>query len=51
MNIRMEYAGMEITEKIADLRRQINYHSEKYYNQDAPEITDYEVETARKGAS
>lgn len=35
---------MEITEKIADLRRQINYHSEKYYNQDAPEITDYEFD-------
>lgn len=31
-------------ERIDDLRRQITYHSDKYYNEDSPEITDYEFD-------
>ena len=35
---------MEIQEKIEALRKEIEYHIERYYNQDAPEITDYEYD-------
>ncbi len=31
-------------EKIADLVNQIKYHSNKYYNEDQPEISDYEYD-------
>ena len=31
-------------ERIAALREKIAYHSDKYYNQDNPEITDYEFD-------
>lgn len=31
-------------ERIKELREQIGYHSDKYYNQDSPEITDYEFD-------
>ena len=31
-------------ERIDDLRRQITYHSDKYYNEDSPQITDYEFD-------
>lgn len=31
-------------ERIATLREQIAYHSDRYYNQDNPEITDYEFD-------
>ena len=31
-------------QRIAELRKQIVYHSEKYYNQDNPEISDYEFD-------
>ncbi len=33
-----------IEKEIAALREQIAYHSDKYYNQDAPEISDYEFD-------
>ncbi len=33
-----------IEHKIAALREKIAYHSDRYYNQDAPEITDYEYD-------
>ena len=35
---------MEIKEKIEALRKQISYHSDRYYNQDNPEISDYEFD-------
>lgn len=35
---------MEIQEKIEVLRKEIEYHIERYYNQDDPEITDYEYD-------
>ena len=35
---------MEIREKIEALRKEIEYHIERYYNQDDPEITDYEYD-------
>lgn len=38
----------EITERIEKLRQQILYHSDKYYNQDSPEITDYEFDMMMK---
>lgn len=31
-------------QRIAELREQIAYHSDRYYNQDNPEITDYEFD-------
>ena len=33
---------MNIENKINELIEVINYHAEKYYNQDSPEISDYE---------
>ncbi len=35
---------MEIKEYIKELREKIRYHADKYYNQDAPEISDYEYD-------
>ena len=35
---------MEIQENIEALRKEIEYHIERYYNQDDPEITDYEYD-------
>ena len=35
---------LEIQEKIEALRKEIEYHIERYYNQDDPEITDYEYD-------
>ena len=35
---------MEIQGKIEALRKEIEYHVERYYNQDDPEITDYEYD-------
>lgn len=35
---------MNIENKINELIEQINYHAEKYYNQDSPEISDYEYD-------
>lgn len=35
---------MEIQEKIEALRKEIEYHIERYYNHDDPEITDYEYD-------
>lgn len=42
----METASKEKTpqERITELREQIAYHSERYYNQDSPEISDYEYD-------
>lgn len=34
--------------KIASLRKEINYHSDLYYNQDKPEISDYEFDMLMK---
>ena len=34
----------KIIERVAELRAKIVYHSEKYYNEDAPEISDYEYD-------
>ena len=35
---------MDIKEEIEKLRAEIEYHSNRYYNEDAPEITDYEYD-------
>lgn len=35
---------MTAEERIKELREQINYHSDRYYNQDNPEISDYEFD-------
>ncbi len=35
---------MTAEEQVKSLREKINYHSDRYYNQDAPEITDYEFD-------
>lgn len=34
----------DIEKKIEDLRKTLRYHSERYYNDDAPEIEDYEYD-------
>ena len=39
---------MEVRERIESLRKQILYHSDRYYNQDAPEISDYEFDMLMK---
>lgn len=35
---------MNVKEYIKELRETIRYHADKYYNQDAPEISDYEYD-------
>lgn len=35
---------MDIKEEVKALRQKIEYHSNRYYNMDAPEITDYEYD-------
>lgn len=35
---------MDIKEKIIELRKQIEYHNDRYYNQDEPEISDMEYD-------
>ncbi len=39
---------MDAREQIAALREQLRYHNEKYYNEDAPEITDYEYDMMQR---
>ncbi len=35
---------MDIRNEIEELRKQIQYHNDRYYNQDDPEISDYEYD-------
>lgn len=35
---------MDVQKRIEELRNLINYHNEKYYNQDSPEIEDFEYD-------
>lgn len=35
---------MDIKARIDELRKQIEYHNNKYYNEDSPEISDYEYD-------
>lgn len=35
---------LDIQKKIEDLRKTLRYHSDRYYNDDAPEIEDYEYD-------
>ena len=35
---------MDIRDELQELRAKIEYHSNRYYNEDAPEITDYEYD-------
>jgi DNA ligase (NAD+) len=37
-------ASSEVTERVAELRDTIRYHDERYYGQDAPEISDAEYD-------
>ena len=39
---------MDVREQITALREQLRYHNEKYYNEDAPEITDYEYDMLQR---
>ncbi len=34
----------ELSARVAELRRQLNYHAKRYYVDDAPEISDYEYD-------
>lgn len=36
-------------QRIVELRKQIAYHSDRYYNQDEPEISDYDFDMMMKG--
>ena len=36
--------AMDVRTEIEDLRQKLEYHNERYYNQDAPEISDYEYD-------
>ncbi len=36
---------MEVSERLEELRAQLNYHSARYYNEDRPEITDVAYDT------
>lgn len=35
---------MDIKQEIEDLRKQLQYHNDRYYNQDDPEISDYDYD-------
>lgn len=39
---------MNPQEQIAGLRAQLRHHNEKYYNEDAPEISDYEYDMMQR---
>ena len=39
---------MDIKTRMDELIDEINYHSNKYYNEDAPEISDYEYDNLMK---
>lgn len=39
---------MNPQERIAELRMQLRHHNEKYYNEDAPEISDYEYDMMQR---
>ena len=34
--------------RISELREQLRYHNQKYYDEDAPEITDFEYDTLQR---
>ena len=35
---------MDVKSRIEELRKEIEYHNNKYYNEDSPEISDYEYD-------
>ena len=35
---------MSAEERIAELKKTLEYHIDRYYNQDSPEISDYEFD-------
>ena len=35
---------MDVRQEIEELRELIRYHNDRYYNQDDPEISDYEYD-------
>ena len=35
---------MDVQQEILSLREQLRYHNKKYYDEDAPEITDYDYD-------
>ena len=39
---------IEAQNLVKDLRNQINYHNKKYYDEDAPEIEDFEYDMLLK---
>ena len=39
---------MDAREQITALREKLRYHNDKYYNQDAPEISDYEYDMMQR---
>lgn len=40
----MEEARLQLQEQLDELKKKIEYHSDRYYNQDDPEISDYEFD-------
>ncbi len=36
--------AMDVRTEVEELRKKLEYHNERYYNQDAPEISDYEYD-------
>ncbi len=39
---------MDALERIAELREKLRHHNEKYYNEDSPEISDYEYDMMQR---
>jgi len=39
---------MKPQERIAELKKILEYHIDRYYNQDSPEISDYEYDMLRQ---
>ena len=39
---------MDAKREIESLREQLRHHNEKYYNEDAPEISDYEYDMLQR---
>ena len=39
---------MEVKQEIEELRKQLRYHNEKYYNEDAPELSDYDYDMLQR---
>ena len=44
MNGKFQEENMDEKQRLEELKKTLEYHIDRYYNQDSPEITDYEYD-------